>query len=154
MKSWTNTVLALALLSTLSLAGCGTNEKTSENENQASSNTVETKEHKDTAKQAVQSNESNQESENQNTASSENKQSEQESAKANDSSNNQTEKRFQPMTAFNLRIAHNPKTVHNLEPSAHSRKNSIFHRRTKQNRYSCIGRKRQPRVFHVCSSPL
>lgn len=43
MKSWTNTVLALALLSTLSLAGCGTNEKTSENENQASSNTVETK---------------------------------------------------------------------------------------------------------------
>lgn len=93
MKSWTNTVLALALLSTLSLAGCGTNEKTSENENQASSNTVETKEHKDAAKQVVQSNESNQESENQNTASSENKQNEQESAKANDSSNNQTEKK-------------------------------------------------------------
>jgi outer membrane murein-binding lipoprotein Lpp len=92
MKSWTNTVLAAALLSTLSLAGCGTNEKSSEIVNQPSSKTAETKEHKDAAKPAVQSSESNQENKEQNTASSENKPKAQESVKSNDSTNSQTGK--------------------------------------------------------------
>ncbi|MBE3568824.1 MAG: hypothetical protein IMW92_01500 [Bacillales bacterium] len=93
MKSWTSTVLAVALLSTLSLAGCGTNDKAAENEKEPSSKTVETKDNKDAAKPAIQSSESNQESNKQNTAGSENNPKNQESVKSNDSTNSQTGKR-------------------------------------------------------------
>ena len=93
MKHWTNTLFAGAILASLSLAGCGTDQTASEKEDHPSPKTAETKEDQPAAaKPAGQSSASNQAANQEKTASSENQlKQQQEAAKSNGSSNRQSE---------------------------------------------------------------